>query len=147
MSTVTITQVAVKYWQNVGSLLSDISADNRTTTLGRLSADILVECLPTYRPMLDRCSTDMSAHISSNTSRLTYRATLYWYVDRHIRQHSADMLTDLLVDCRSICRPICRSRVEQNTHDPSCTCVVTVVQNINLTLSLARGLPLTSKIV
>ena len=35
MSTVTNTQVAVKYRQNVGSLSIDMSADNRTTTLGR----------------------------------------------------------------------------------------------------------------
>ena len=35
MSTVTNTQVAVKYQRNVGSLWIDMSADNRTTTLGQ----------------------------------------------------------------------------------------------------------------
>ena len=34
MSTVTDMQVAVKYQWNVGSLSIDMSADNRTTTLG-----------------------------------------------------------------------------------------------------------------
>ena len=35
MSTVTNTQVAVKYRRNVGSLSIDMSADNWTTTLGQ----------------------------------------------------------------------------------------------------------------
>ena len=34
-ATVTNTQVAVKYQQNVSSLLIDMSADNRTTTFGQ----------------------------------------------------------------------------------------------------------------
>jgi len=33
--TVTSMQVAVRYWQNVGSLLIDLSANCRTTTLGQ----------------------------------------------------------------------------------------------------------------
>ena len=118
MSTVTNTQVAVKYRQNVGSLSINMSADNRTTTLGRHNYR------PTYRSSvsrhIDRCLTDTSADISSDTSRSTYRPTLDRYVNRHIGRHSADMSTDTSVDCRSICRPICRSRGAQNsnTHDP-----------------------------
>ena len=85
MSTVTNTQVAVKYRGNVGSLSIDMSADNWTTTLGR---------------HIDRhigrvsinISTDMSAGISSDTSRSTsrpicrpsYRSTVGRYVDRYV---------------------------------------------------------------
>ena len=43
MSTVTNTQVAVKYRQNVSSLSIDMSADNRTTTLGRHIGQVSVE--------------------------------------------------------------------------------------------------------
>ena len=115
-------QVAVKYRRNVSSLSIDMSADNRTTTLGRhidqhigrVSVDI---------------STDTSVDMSTNISRLTYRPTLDWYVDRHIGRHSADidryisrqsanMSTDTSVDTWLICRPIYRSRGAQNTHDP-----------------------------
>ena len=100
MSTVTNTQVAVKYRRNVGSLSIDMLADNQTTTLGRHIGQVSLS------RHIDRCSTGMSADISSDTSRSTYRPTLDRYVDRHINQHSADMSTDMSVDCRSICRPI-----------------------------------------
>ena len=96
MSTVTNTQVAVKYRGNVGNLSIDMAADNRTTTLGRhidrhtgrLSIDL---------------STDMSAGISSDTSRSTcrptsrpicrpsYRSTVGRYVDRYVGRLSVDM--------------------------------------------------------
>ena len=84
MSTVTSTQVAVKYRRNVGSLSIDMSADKRTTTLGRhinrhidwVSVDISTDarpiCCPIYQTThlgrhIDRHSTDMSADISINT--------------------------------------------------------------------------------
>ena len=103
LPTITNTQVAVKYRRNVGSLSIDMSADNRTTTLGRhidrhigrVSVDISTDARPICRPI--------------------YRAT---HLGRHIGRHSTDMSTDISVDCRSICRPICRSRGAQNTHDP-----------------------------
>ena len=102
MSTVTNTQVAVKYRRNVGSLSIDMSADNRTTTLGRhidrhigrVSVDISTDARPTCRPI--------------------YRAT---HLCRHIDRHSTDMSTDISVDTRTICRPIHRSRGAQNAHD------------------------------
>ena len=48
-ATVTSTQVAVKYRQNVSSLSIDMSADCRTTTLGRHSTDISVEHRSIYQ--------------------------------------------------------------------------------------------------
>ena len=111
MSTVTNTQVAVKYRRYVGSLSIDMSADNRTATFGRhidrhihrVSADISTDARPIcwriYR------ATNLGRHIDQ-------------YVDRHIGRHSADMSTDTSVDCRSICRPICRPRGAENMHDP-----------------------------
>ena len=55
--TITNTQVAVKYRRNVGSLSIDMSADNRTTTLGRhidrhigrVSVDISTDAQPICR--------------------------------------------------------------------------------------------------
>ena len=83
MSTVTNTQVAVKYRRNVSSLSIDMSTDNRTTTLGR---------------HIDRCLTDMSADISSDISvdisidtRPICRPTLGRYVDRYVGRLSTDM--------------------------------------------------------
>ena len=104
-------QVAVKYRRNVSSLSIDMSADNRTTTLGRhidqhlswVSADI---------------STDMSVDMSTDTSRSTYRPTLDRYIGRHIDRHSTDMSIDTSVENRSICQPIYWSRGAQKTHDP-----------------------------
>ena len=94
--TITNTQVAVKYRQNVGSLSIDMSADNRTTTLGRhidrhigrVSVDISTDAWPICRPI--------------------YRAT---HLGRHIGRHSTNMSTDISVDTRPICRPIRRSTV------------------------------------
>ena len=90
--TITNTQVAVKYQRNVGSLSIDMSADNRTTTLGRhigrVSVDISTDAWPVCRP-------------------------IYWatHLGRHIGRHSTDMSTDISVDTRPICQPICRSTV------------------------------------
>ena len=90
-STVTNTQVAVKYRQNVGSLSIDMLTDNRTTILGRhidrhisrVSVDISTDARPICRPI--------------------YRAT---HLGRHIDRHSTDMSTDISVDTWPICRPI-----------------------------------------
>ena len=98
MSTVTITQVAVNYRWNVGSLSIYMSADNRTTTLGRhigrhigrVSVDILTDAPP--------------------ICWLIYRAT---HLGRHIDRHSLDMSTDISIDTRPIYRPICRSTVSR----------------------------------
>ena len=94
--TITNTQVAVKYRRNVGSLSIDMSADNRTTTLGRhidrhigrVSVDISTDARPICRPI--------------------YRTT---HLSRHIGRHSTDMSTEISVDTRPICRPIRRSTV------------------------------------
>ena len=99
MSTVTNTQVAVKYRQNVGSPLIDMSADNRTTTLGRhidrhigrVSVDISTDAWPICWPI--------------------YRAT---HLSRHIDWHSTDMSTDKSVDTQLICQPI--RHVGQGVH-------------------------------
>ena len=61
-ATVTNTQVAVKYRWNVSSLSIDMSADNRTTTLGRhinqhfgrVLVDILTDARPIYRQLICR---------------------------------------------------------------------------------------------
>ena len=111
-TTVTSTQVAVRYRRNVGRLSIDMSADCRTTTLGRhidrhigresaeISADI---------------SVDMSVNMSTDTSRPIYRPSVGRHIDRHIGRASVDMSTDT----RPICRPIYRSRGAQNTHGPT----------------------------
>ena len=86
MSTVSNTQVAVKYRRNVCSLLIGMSADNRTTTLnrhidrhiGRVSVDMSTNaraiCRPIYR------ATHLDRHISIDTRPIcrppTYRSTL-----------------------------------------------------------------------
>ena len=114
MSTVTNTQVAVKY--------RGMSVAYRSTcrpTIGQplsvdISTDISVECQSTYRPMLDRyVSRDIKQHISVDIMtdtqpicRPKYRSTLGRYVDRYVGQ-------------LSICRPICRLGGAQNTNDPN----------------------------
>ena len=65
MSTITNTEVAVKYRRNVGSLSIDMSADNRTTLSVDISTDARPICRPIYRAThlgrhIDRHSTDMS---------------------------------------------------------------------------------------
>ena len=115
MSAVTNTQVAVKYRRNVGSLSIVMSADNRTTTLGR-----------NIDRHIGRVSVDISTDARPVCRRI-YRAT---YLGRHIDRHSTNMSTDISVDTRpicrpirrSICRPIYRSRGAQNTHDPNLEC-------------------------
>ena len=96
MSTVTNTQVAVKYRRNVGSLSIDMSADNRTTTLG-LHID----------RHIGRVSVDISTH-GRPICRPIYRGTL---LGRHIDRHSTDKSTDISVDTGPICRPKRRSTV------------------------------------
>ena len=96
MSTVTDTQVAVKYQWNVGSLSIDMSADNRTTTLGghidRHIGRVLVDILTDARPIC----------------QLIYRAT---HLSRHIDLHLTDMLTNISADTQPICRLIHLSTV------------------------------------
>ena len=104
MSTVTNTQVAVKYRRDVDSLSIDMSANNRTTTLGQhidqhisrvsvnISTDAQLICRLIYRVtplgrLIDRHSTDMSTDISVNTwpiCWLIYRSTVGWYVNRYV---------------------------------------------------------------
>ena len=106
-ATVTSTQVAVRYRRNVGSLSIDMSADCRTTTLGRYIDRHINRDIGRY---LDRYSTDMSVDLSTDTSRSIYRPSVFGHVDRHIGRALVDMLTDT----RPICRPIYRSRGAQN---------------------------------
>ena len=93
-------QVAVKYRRNVGSLSIDMSADNRTITLGRrigqhigrMSVDISTDARPICRPIcrhIDRLSTDMSVDISTDT-RPIYRP-IYTSVENTIQYN--DLLT------------------------------------------------------
>ena len=103
--------VSETYQPNVGSLSIDMSADCRTTTLGRhidrnigrvsfeISPDITVDFL---------------VNMSTETSRSIYRPSVSRHVDRHIDRAS----TDTRPICRPICRPIYRSRGAQNTHNP-----------------------------
>ena len=96
MSTVTNTQVAVKYRQNVCGLSIDMLADNRTTTLGRhidwhigrVSVDISTDARPMCQPI--------------------YRAT---HLGRHIDRYLTNMSTDISVATRPICQPIRQSTV------------------------------------
>ena len=92
--TVTSTQVAVRYRQNVGSLSIDISADCRTTSLGphidRNIGRVLVEI-----------SADISVNMSTDTS----------VEHRSICRPTLDMLVDMSTD-------ISVYRGAQNTHDP-----------------------------
>ena len=94
-ATVINTQVAVKYLQNVSSLLIDMSADNRTTTLGWLSVDISTDAWPICRPIwqpthlsphIEQHSTYMSAYISVDTRPIC------WLI--HVHQSSVDRYDD-----------------------------------------------------
>ena len=86
-ATVTSTQVAVRYRQNVGSLSIDMSADCQTTTLSRHIGRVLVEISADI-------SVDMSVNMSANTSRSIYRPSVGRYVDRDIgrRVHKIHMV-------------------------------------------------------
>ena len=88
-ATVTNTQVAVKYWQNVSSLSIDMLADNRTTTLSRH-----INQHNYVGRHIDRCLTDISADMSTDTSRLTYQ----WTLNRYIGRVSVHMTTDTSVE-------------------------------------------------
>ena len=105
-ATVTNTQVAVRYRRNVGSLSIDMSADCRTTTLGRHIGRVSVEISADI-------SVDMSVNMSTDTSRSIYRPSVGRHVDLHIGRASVDMSTDTRPICRSKCRPIYRSRVHK----------------------------------
>ena len=76
MSKVTNTQVAVKYRRNVSSLSIGMSADNRTTTLGR---------------HIDQHIGQVSVDISTNARAICQ--LIYWatHLGRHIDRHSANM--------------------------------------------------------
>ena len=89
-ATVTSTQVAVRYRQNVGSLSIDMSANCRTTTLGQNIDWHINRDIGRY---LDRHFTDMSVDLLTDTSRL------------YIGRVSVNMSTDISVEHRSICRP------------------------------------------
>ena len=94
-SPVLCTQGAVRYRRNVGSLSIDMSADCRTTTLGRhidrrigrVSAEISADI-----------SVDMSVNMSTDTSRPIYRPSVGRHIDRHIGRASVDMSTDTRTD-------------------------------------------------
>ena len=109
-------QVAVKYRRNVGSLSIDMSAGNRTITLGRrigrhigrVSVDISTDARPMCRSIcrpthlgrhIDRLSTDVSVAISTDTwpiCRLIHRSRVGRYVDRYIGRgvHKIHMIQD-----------------------------------------------------
>ena len=91
-ATVTNTRVAVKYRRNDSSLSIDMSADNRTTNLGRHIGRVLVDI-----------STDVWP-ISRSICQMTH---LGW----HINQHSTNMLADISVYTRQICQLIHRTSV------------------------------------
>ena len=89
-------QVAVKYRRNVGSLSIDMSADNRTITLGRRIGQ-----------HIGRVSVD-----TSTDARLICRSICRpTHLGRHIDRLSTDMSVDISTDTRPICRPIHQSRV------------------------------------
>ena len=67
----------VRYRRNVISLSIDMSADCRTTTLGRHIGPVLVEISADI-------SVDMSVEMSTDTSRSIYRPIVGRHVDRHI---------------------------------------------------------------
>ena len=118
-ATVTNTQVAVTYRWNVSSLLIDMSADNRITTLGRHT------CIDQH---IGRVSLDISTNARPEC-RSIWRLT---HLGRHIDLHSTDMSANISVNTGLICKPIhwssvdryvdqywlYRSRGAQNTHDP-----------------------------
>ena len=118
-ATVTNTQVAVKYQWNVSSLLIDMSADNRTTTLGRhIDQHIgrVSVAISPYRPMLDRfvgrhIDRHISVDISTDTRPIrwpTYRLVAYPSTCRPTigQPLSVDKSTNISVECRSTYRPM-----------------------------------------
>ena len=80
MSTVTNMKVAVKYQRNVGSLSIDMSADKRTTTLGR---------------HIDKHIGLVSVDISTDARSICRLINRAKHLDRHIDRHSTDMLVDM----------------------------------------------------
>ena len=98
-ASVTNTQVVVKFRRNVSSLSIDMSADNRTTTLGR---------------HIDQHINRLSVHISTDARPICRLISRPTHLDRQSDRHSTcstDMSVDISVDTRPICRPIHRSSV------------------------------------
>ena len=102
--TVTSTQVAVRYLQNVSSLSIDMSADCQTTTcirhFNRNIDQVLVEILADI-------SVDMSLNTSTDTSRSIHGMSV------------SQAMVDMSTDTRLLFRLIYRSRDAQSTHDPT----------------------------
>ena len=85
------TQVAVKYQQNVSSLLIGMSADNWTTTLSQH-----------IHEHIGRVLVEMSTHAQPICWLICRPAHLGWQSNRH----STDMSADISVDTQPICWPI-----------------------------------------
>ena len=86
----------MKYRRNVGSLSIDMSADNRSITLGR---------------HIDRHIGRVSVDISTDVRPMCRSICRPTHLGRHIDRLSTDMSVDISTDTRPICRPIHRSRV------------------------------------
>ena len=73
------------------------------------STDISVDISMTYRSSvgrhIDRCSTDMSVDMSTDTRPIYRSRCVGRHINRHINKVSADISTDTRPICRSICRP------------------------------------------
>ena len=95
-ASVTNKQVVVKFRRNVSILSIDMSADNRTTTLGRHT---------------DQHIGLLSVHISTDARPICRLISRPTHLGRQSDRHSTDMSVDLSVDTRPICRPIHRSSV------------------------------------
>ena len=102
-------QEAVKYRWNVGSLSINMSADNRTTTLG-----------PHINQHISWVSVDLSTDARLICWSICPLTHLSWPINRHPTNISVNICryVDMSVESRSICRPIYRLRGAQNTHDP-----------------------------
>ena len=98
-TTVTSTQVAVKYRRKVSSLSIDMSADNRTTTLGRH-----------IDQHIGRVSVDISTGNRPICRSICRRG--------HFGQYFGLASVDMSSIGRYVDRYIGRGRGAQNTHDP-----------------------------
>ena len=97
--TVTSTQVAVRYRQNVGSLSIDISTDCQTKSLGRhIDRDIGRVLVETSADISVNMSTDISVEHRS-ICRPTLDRYVGGYVNRYIvlRVHKIHMILDSFV--------------------------------------------------
>ena len=98
MSTVTNTQVAMKYRRNVSSLLINMSADNQTTILGQ---------------HIDQHIGRVSVDISTDARPISWSICRLTHLGRHISRHSTDMSPDMSVNTLPISQLIHQSRVGQ----------------------------------